>query len=131
VQEARFVGLERLVRGPQCLRLQVLQPGYAFAIGLEHMATNGSPAQAAVETRARDVRVQELAHHREQVVERQQQRPAQGHGNGLLRRRQRRLQPVRGVAAVMNAVPIAPLPDGLLGDPVAPYTWPRPTRCLT
>lgn len=50
-QVVALVGLERLVRRPQCLGLQVLQPGHAI------------PTQAPVEARARDVRVQGLAHH--------------------------------------------------------------------
>lgn len=64
MQVAGLVGLEGLVRGPRRLRLQVLQPGDAM------------PSQTAIEPRARYVRVQELAHHREQIVKRQQQPPA-------------------------------------------------------
>jgi len=52
------------------------------------------------------VRIEELAHYREQVVERQQKRLAQRHRDGLLRRRQRRLQAVRRVAAVVNVVAV-------------------------
>ena len=59
------------------------------------------PTQTPVEPGARDVRVQELPHHAEKVVERQQQRLAQGHRHRLLWRRERRLQPMRGVAPVM------------------------------
>jgi hypothetical protein len=71
------------------------------------------PAQTAVEPRARDIRIQELAHHRQQVVERHQQRLAQRHGDGLLRRRQGRLQPMRRVAAIRNTVALAPFVDRL------------------
>ena len=44
---------------------------------------------------------------------------AQRHGAGLLGRRQCRLKPMRCVAAVLNAVPLAPLPDRLPGRAVA------------
>ncbi len=107
MQIAGLVGLEGLVRGPQRFRLQVLQPRHTM------------PSQTAIEPRARDVRVQELAHHSEKVVKRQQQGPAQRDSDSLLRRRQRRLQPVCGMAAVVHAVPLAPFPDGLFGDAVA------------
>ena len=107
VQVAGLMGLEGLVGGLRGLGLEVAQVAHPVA------------AQAAVEPRARDVGVQELAHHREQVVQRQQQRPAQNHRNCLLRRREGRLQPVRRVAAVLHAVALAPLPHRLLADPVA------------
>ena len=61
------------------------------------------------------VRVEELPHHRKQVVDRHQQRLAQDHRHGLLRRGQSRLQPVRRVAAVMHRVSVLPFVDGLLG----------------
>jgi hypothetical protein len=77
------------------------------------------PAQTAVETRARDIRIQELAHHRQQVVKRDQQRLAQRHGDGLLRGRQGRLQPVRRVAAIRHTVALAPFVDRLRRDAVA------------
>jgi hypothetical protein len=52
-------------------------------------------------------------HDSQKIVERDKQRFAQRHGDGLLRRRQRRQQPMRRVAAVRNAVTLAPLVDGL------------------
>ena len=82
------VSLERLVLGPGRLRLQIAQIAHPFAIGLEPMALNGSPAQAAVQTGARDIRVQKLPDHGEQVVERHQQRLAQHNRHRLLRRGQ-------------------------------------------
>ena len=65
--------------------------------------------------RARHLRVQELAHHRQQVIKRHPQRLAQDNCHRLLRRGQRGLQPVRRVAAVMNRVAVPPFVDGLLG----------------
>ena len=131
MQITGLVGLERLVLGRKRFRLQVAQIAHAMA------------AQTAVEAGARGLRVQELPHHREQVVERHQQRPAQGHRNRLLRRGQRRLQLVRRVAAVVNAVAMFPFVNGLLGRAEAlrqrgcrlsaglnrsPHLWRR--RCL-
>ena len=45
---------------------------------------NAMPAQTAVQTRPRDIRVQELAHNSQQVVKRHQQRLAQRHRDSLL-----------------------------------------------
>ena len=45
-------------------------------------------SQAPVQARARSVRIKELAHHRQQIIERNQKRRAQGHRNGFLRRGQ-------------------------------------------
>ena len=103
MQVAGLVGLERLVLRPRRYRLQIAQIAHPV------------PTQTAVKPRARDVRVQELADHGEQVVDRHQQRLAQHDRHRHLRRGQRRLQAVRGVAAVMHAVPVLPLVDGLLG----------------
>ena len=47
---------------------------------------------------------------------RHQQRRAQRHATALLRRVQRRLQPVRRVAAVMHAVAVPPFADGVAAD---------------
>ena len=73
------------------------------------------PPQAAVEARARDIRVQELPHHREQVVDRHQQRLAQDNRHRPLRGRKCRLKPVRRLAAVMHRVAMLPIVDRLLG----------------
>ena len=107
VQVAGLVDVEGAVRGLGFLRLQ--RPQVARPVA----------TQAAVESRARDMRVEELAHHREQVVERQEQGLAEGNRDALLRRRQRRLQAVRRVAPVVDVVAPPPFPDRLLGDPVA------------
>ena len=77
-------------------------------------------ARAADDGRARHLRVQELAHHRQQVIKRHPQRLAQDNCHRLLRRGQRGLQPVRGVAAVMHRVAMLPFGDGLLGRPEPP-----------
>ncbi|CUH40492.1 hypothetical protein JSE7799_03226 [Jannaschia seosinensis] len=113
VKVARLVGLEGVMRR---LRLFWLQ---------RSQVARSMPTQTVVEPGARVVRVQELAHHGEQVVERQQQGRAQGHGDSLLRRRQRRLKTVWRVASVLGAVPVPPLPDRLLGDAVALRHHPR------
>ena len=81
--------------------------------------SHAMPPQATIQARARGVRVQELAHHCQQVIQRDQQRLAQGHRDGLLRRRQCGLKPVRRVAAILDAVSLAPFIDGLRGDPEA------------
>ena len=105
MQVARLVGLERLVLWPGGFRLQIAQIAHPV------------PPQAAVEARARNLGVQELADHGERVVDRHQQRLAQNDRHRLLRRGQGRLQPVRCVAAIMHAVAVLPLVDGLLGRP--------------
>ncbi len=63
--------------------------------------------QASVQPGARDVRVEKLADHGEQVVERQQQTLSQRDGHGLLRWRECGLQPVRRVAPVVDGGVIA------------------------
>ena len=61
MQIAGRIGLERLVLGPGRFRPQIAQIAHPFAIGLEPMALTGSPAQTPVQSRARDIRVEELA----------------------------------------------------------------------
>lgn len=102
-----LASLESAVFRPGRLGLQVAQIAHTM------------PAKAAVEPRARDIRVQELPHHGQQVIERDQQGLAQRHGHGFLRGRKRGLQAVLRMAAILNAVALAPLPDGLFGRPVA------------
>jgi len=103
MQITGLVGFERLVLRSGRLRLQITQIAHAM------------PTQTAVEAGARNLRVQKLPHHRQQIVDRHQQGLAQDHRNRLLRRGQRGLQSVRCVAAVMHAVPMPPIIDGLLG----------------
>ena len=71
------------------------------------------PPQTAVQARARRVRIEKLPDHGKQIVERDQQRLSQGHRDGFLRWRQCRLQPMRGMATILNAVPLAPFINGL------------------
>ncbi len=71
VQVAGIVGLEAAMRGLGLLRLQRLQVAHAVA------------PEAAVEPRAGDMRVEELAHHGKQIVERQEKRLAQRHRDVL------------------------------------------------
>ncbi len=70
-----------------------------------------------VQARPRGIRVQEFAHHSQQVIERDKQRPTQCHRHRLLRGRQRRLDAVRRVTAILEAVAVPPLVNGLLRDP--------------
>jgi hypothetical protein len=105
VEVTGLAGLERLVLGPGRFRLQIAQIAHPVA------------TQTPVETGARDIRVQELPNHRQQVIQRNQKRGAQCHRDRLLRKRQRGLQPVGRVAAVKHAVAVPPLVDRLLGRP--------------
>ena len=107
VDVSGLIGLEAAVFRPGFPGLKVAQ--------VSHTMT----AQTAVQPRARSVRVQELPDHRQQIVERHQQRLAQRHRDGLLGGRQRGLQPMRRMAAVVHAVAVAPLVNRLLGHAVA------------
>jgi hypothetical protein len=70
--------------------------------------------QTAIQPRVRDLWVQKLLCHSEQVVNRHQQRAAQGHHHRLLDRRQSGLQPVRHVSVIMDAVAMPSFVGGLL-----------------
>jgi hypothetical protein len=50
---------------------------------------------------------------RQKIIERDQQRLTQCHGGGLLGWRQPRLQSMGRVAAILDAIALAPLVDGL------------------
>ena len=104
---AGLVGLERAVFWFDSLGFEIAQVADAMT------------SQAPVEARARGVRVQELADHGKQVVERYQQRLAQSHRDSFLRRCQRRLKPMRRMAAILDAVALAPFPYSLFSRPVA------------
>ena len=101
MQVSGLVGLEAAALRPPRLDLKIAQVAHAM------------PTQAAVQTGARDMRVQELPHHGQEVIERHQQGLAQRHRHGLLSRRQGGLQPVRRVAAILDAVALAPFVDRL------------------
>ena len=70
--------------------------------------------QTAIQPRARDLWVQKLLYHSEQVVNRHQQRAAQGHHHRLLSQGQSGLQPVRRVTVIMDAVAMPSFVEGLL-----------------
>ena len=99
-----LVGLEGAVLWLRGLGFQIAQIAHTM-----------SP-QAAVQPGTRGVWIKELAHNGQQVIQRDQQRLAQGHHDGLLRRRQRGLKPVRRVAAILDTVSLAPFIDGLRGN---------------
>lgn len=104
VQVTRLIGFEGAVLRLRRTGLQLAQ------------VTHGMPAKASIQPRARDIEVQKFAHNRQQVIERDHQRLAHRNGANLLSRRQRRLQPMRRVAAVLDAFALAPLVDGLRGN---------------
>ncbi len=113
VQEAWLVvpeGLERrfgLSSISKRLGLKLSQIAYTVA------------AQAAIQPGTRDVWVDELAHHRDQVIERQQRHASQLHSYGLLRGAQSRAQLVRAVRKIFRAVSPLPLARSRLADVVA------------
>ena len=142
MQIAGRVGLECLVLGPGRFYLQIAQIAHPFAIGLEPRALNGSPALAAVEAGARHLRVQEFPERAiagaigsspmasasrssmdTSSVLRRTTATASCAGVSVQRENdppdrflfRLTLQPVRRVAAVMNAVAVFPFVDGLLG----------------
>lgn len=86
------MAFERLVSQGRCLGSQ----------GVE--VTHTVPAQAPVNTRARTGWTKKLARPRRQIVQWQQQGLAQVHYDGLLRRAQGRLQPVRRMRVVMRVL---------------------------
>ncbi len=79
----------------------VLWPGRCCFQGAQ--GPHAMPTQAAVKARAGGIRVQELAHHRQQIIQRDQKRLAEGHGDSFLRWRQRRLKAMGRVAAILHA----------------------------
>ncbi len=83
------------------------------------------PFAAAVKARAGGLRVQELAHHRQQIIQRDQKRLAEGHGDSFLRWRQRRLKAMGRVAAILHAGTLVPFPYGLFRGPVTLGKNPR------
>ncbi len=104
VNVPRLVGLEGLGRRRLGRRLGQL--------------VNASAHQQAVQGRTTHRRVDELAHHRKQVIQRQAQLLAQVDHQFLLAGVQGGLQPVRGVAAVFHAVPMLPALHGRAADTV-------------
>jgi len=92
VQVAGQVGLERLVSGLLGGRQEVAQIAHPV------------PAQTAVQSGARHVRADKLAHHGQQVVQRQQQAATQIDRDRLLGGRERGLQAMGSVGTVVEVV---------------------------
>ena len=89
-------------------RLQGL--GLAFWLGLQALQVRDPvPAQTAVQARARDIGVDELAGHDQQIIQRQEQRSPQLYDEHLLRRSQSRGQLVRTVREVLSMLACLPL----------------------
>jgi hypothetical protein len=115
VDVSGFVGFEATVFWSGDLGLQVAQ--------VPHTVTT----QASIQPRPRDIRVQELTNDSQKIIERDLQCRAQRNCNGLLGRLQRCLQPMRRVAAILDAVALAPLVDGL---PCYPITGSKNCPCI-
>ena len=69
-------------------------------------------AQTTIQARTRDRRVDELAGHRQQIVQRQQQNLAQRHHHLLLHRAQGGVNPVRTVRRILTGFAPPPFPHG-------------------
>ena len=93
MQEAGLMGLERLVWFRGCLVRQGVEIAHTMAV------------QAAIQTQAGQIGFEKLARDGQQVIQRQQQHPAQFDRDGFLRPGQRRRQLMRGVRAVLKAGP--------------------------
>jgi hypothetical protein len=102
VDVSGLISLETAVFGAGGLGLEVAQVAHAV------------PAQTAIQSGTRDIRVKELSNHRQQVIQRYEQCLAQRGGDSFLCRGKGGLQPVRCVAAVEHAIAMAPLVDRLL-----------------
>jgi hypothetical protein len=76
-------------------------------------------AQTPMQPGARDIWIDELAHHRNQVIERQQRHAPQLHCDGLLRGRQRCVELVRSVREIFRALAILPFARRRFADVVA------------
>ena len=112
VHKARHVVLERLVRGLFGLSV-------AFPLQGPQVA-HTMPTQASVQSAPRQLRVQELPRHDQQVIQRQQRHFPHLHNDRLLLRRQGRVQRLRTMRPVFHVVAVAPLAHGHPGNAVAP-----------
>lgn len=99
MNKTRFVVLERLGCRPLVL--------FFGQQGLE--IRDPVPAQAAVETRPRHGRVDELSGDDEQIVKGQKQALAQGYDHRFLGRGKRRVEGMGPVGTVLGGVSLAPL----------------------
>lgn len=89
---------------------------------------NAVAAQAVIQPRVRQARVEKLAHNAKQVIQGQLQGTAQVDGNRLLRRRQCRLQPnERFGDDPKTPCEISTCGWSYLGDVIAHSTVPTPT----
>ena len=108
VQEAGLIVFEGLERG-----------GLAFHHRLKALQVRDPvAAQAPVQTRAGNVGIDEFTRHRQQVVQRQQHHAPQLDNQHFLGRRQRRMQRVRTVRAVLRISTAFPLSGRRHGDVV-------------
>lgn len=107
VHKARLIGRKRLVRRLGCLWPQRLELAHAMAV------------QTAMQPRARHIGVDERAHHRQQIVQREQQGLAQLHDDHLLCGCERRLQPMCRVGTVLEVGAVFPLEHRHGRHPVA------------
>ena len=85
-----------------------------------------------IQTGPQNLGIKELRHHGQKIVKRHQKRLAQGHYDGLLRGRQRRLQPVRPCGcnpqryhACAISTPSVPSSHGVPQEPRQAHRWPE------
>lgn len=97
------MGLARLVFRLGRLGSQILEIAHSM------------PPETPIQTRARDISDQERSNHGQQIIQRNEQCLAQIDSNRFLSQDQRRSQPVRRIAAVMNALTMPPFVGRLLG----------------
>lgn len=67
--------------------------------------------QAPIKASVGDIGILEFPHDREQVIKRQKRQAAQFHGDGLLKRRERRVKLVWAMRAIIRTVAMRPLAD--------------------
>jgi hypothetical protein len=91
MEKTGLIGLERLVRLCGCLGPQGIEIAHAMA------------AQATIQARSGHIRVKKFARHGQQIVQWQQQHPAQLDHHGFLRSGQRRSQLKCCVRAILKA----------------------------
>lgn len=104
VDVSRLIGFETTVLRAGFPSLQIAQ------------VSNAMPLQTSIQPRVGYIRVQELSHHGQQIIQRYKQLLTQRHRDGLLRRL---LESERCMAATVYTVALAPIPNCLLGDAVA------------
>ena len=104
---------------------EALECGLGIAGSLAGLGSQGVEvaqavaAQTAIKPRAADRWVDELAHHHQQVIQRDQREAADLGHDSLLARAGRGGQLMRAVRAVLGAIALFPLRDGGAGNVVA------------